>query len=100
MGVPQALPATAGGPAAATPLSLAALSLAPERQQQAAAGAPQPLVPAAQQAPAGAAAVRCPGHIFVSVPAYRDSEAQWTLADLFAKATHPERVRWVFSWCS
>jgi hypothetical protein len=28
----------------------------------------------------------------VTVPAYRDSEAQWTLADLFAKAAHPEQV--------
>ncbi|MEO5349542.1 MAG: hypothetical protein H7836_07850 [Magnetococcus sp. YQC-3] len=30
--------------------------------------------------------------IFVSVASYRDSECPWTLADLFAKATHPERV--------
>lgn len=30
--------------------------------------------------------------IFVSIAAYRDSECQWTLRDLFEKATFPERV--------
>ncbi|MEO5364569.1 MAG: UDP-N-acetylglucosamine-transferase, partial [Magnetococcus sp. DMHC-8] len=30
--------------------------------------------------------------IFVSVASYRDSECPWTLADLFAKAAHPDRV--------
>ncbi|MBF0460175.1 MAG: hypothetical protein HQL87_02150 [Magnetococcales bacterium] len=30
--------------------------------------------------------------IFVSVASYRDSECPWTLADMFAKAKHPERV--------
>lgn len=30
--------------------------------------------------------------IFVSVAAYRDPECQWTLRDLFEKATYPERV--------
>ena len=45
-----------------------------------------------QLAPLDGAPIAAPGAIFVSVPAYRDSEAQWTLADLFAKAAHPERV--------
>lgn len=51
--------------------------------------------PGRQPAPApalDAAAVTSPGCIFVSIPAYRDSEAQWTMADLFAKAAHPGRV--------
>ena len=30
--------------------------------------------------------------IFVNIASYRDPECQWTLADLFAKARHPERV--------
>lgn len=31
-------------------------------------------------------------HIFVNIAAYRDVECQHTVNDLFAKATHPERV--------
>ena len=30
--------------------------------------------------------------IFVSIASYRDTECQWTVKDLFDKATHPERV--------
>jgi hypothetical protein len=30
--------------------------------------------------------------IFVSIASYRDTECQWTIKDLFDKATHPERV--------
>jgi hypothetical protein len=30
--------------------------------------------------------------IFVSIPAFRDEECQWTLRDLFVKAAHPQRV--------
>jgi len=30
--------------------------------------------------------------IFVHIAAYRDRECQWTIQDLFQKATHPERV--------
>jgi hypothetical protein len=32
------------------------------------------------------------GSIFVSIASYRDSECQHTLADLFARAAHPDRV--------
>ncbi|KAL4430803.1 hypothetical protein ABPG75_006059 [Micractinium tetrahymenae] len=45
-----------------------------------------------------AAPITAPGCVFVSIPAYRDSEAQWTMADLFAKAAHPERVRVGIVW--
>lgn len=30
--------------------------------------------------------------IFVGIASYRDTETQWTLADLFRKATHPDRI--------
>lgn len=30
--------------------------------------------------------------IFVNIASYRDTECQWTVRDLFAKAAHPERV--------
>jgi len=30
--------------------------------------------------------------IFVQIPSYRDPECQWTVKDLFEKATHPERI--------
>ena len=30
--------------------------------------------------------------IFVSIASYRDTECQWTVKDLFEKASHPERV--------
>ncbi|MDX2074577.1 MAG: GlcNAc-transferase family protein [Alphaproteobacteria bacterium] len=30
--------------------------------------------------------------IFVRIASYRDSECQWTVKDLFEKATHPERI--------
>ena len=30
--------------------------------------------------------------IFVSIPAYRDPECQYTIIDLFQKAVHPERI--------
>ncbi|MBF0190638.1 MAG: hypothetical protein HQL99_05745 [Magnetococcales bacterium] len=30
--------------------------------------------------------------LFVSIASYRDSECPWTLIDLFAKASHPERI--------
>jgi len=30
--------------------------------------------------------------IFVSIASYRDTECQWTVKDLFAKARHPDRV--------
>ena len=33
-----------------------------------------------------------PPRIFVSIASYRDTECQWTVKDLFAKARHPERV--------
>lgn len=33
-----------------------------------------------------------PGHIFVSIAAYRDPECQWTLCDLFKQAEEPDRV--------
>ena len=35
-----------------------------------------------------------PSHprIFVSIASYRDTECQWTVKDLFEKATHPDRV--------
>ena len=38
---------------------------------------------------------RAPGlkeRIFVQIPSYRDPECQWTLKDMFEKATNPERV--------
>jgi SAM-dependent methyltransferase len=54
------------------------------------------------RAPAKKAAVRRPRtpkasppsrpRIFVSIASYRDTECQWTIKDLFEKATHPERV--------
>lgn len=30
--------------------------------------------------------------IFVQIPSYRDEQCQWTVKDLFEKATHPERI--------
>lgn len=33
-----------------------------------------------------------PGRIFVGIPAYRDSEAAYTIRDLFEKAHEPEKV--------
>lgn len=36
--------------------------------------------------------------IYVQVPAYRDSELAPTLADLFEKAAHPERIRVCVYW--
>lgn len=30
--------------------------------------------------------------IFVNIASYRDTECQWTLKDMFAKARHPERI--------
>lgn len=88
--------------AAAALLEAAAISSkAPEQQgqqgrhQQTAQQVPLP-VPCLQPQAASSAlemgAISAPGRIFVSVPAYRDSEARWTLADLFAKAATPERV--------
>ncbi|KAL4859532.1 [Skp1-protein]-hydroxyproline N-acetylglucosaminyltransferase [Chlorella vulgaris] len=50
------------------------------------------------QRPLNGAAISAPGCIFVSVAAYRDSETQWTLADLFAKAAHPELLRVGVVW--
>jgi hypothetical protein len=51
-----------------------------------------------QQRPLNGAAISAPGCIYVSVAAYRDSETQWTLADLFAKAAHPELLRVGVVW--
>jgi hypothetical protein len=36
--------------------------------------------------------------IFVQIPSYRDSECQWTVKDLFAKAKHPERITVGICW--
>ena len=38
------------------------------------------------------------GRIFVMMPAYRDSEAQWTIRDAFAKAADPERISVGIVW--
>eukprot|EP00887_Chlorella_sp_A99_P005631 scaffold1.g5631.t1 len=50
----------------------------------------------------GAGAVTRPRHIFVSIASYRDSETQWTLADMFARAAQPELIRvgivWQVNW--
>ena len=70
----------------------AAGAAAESSAQQAPAAAPAVVaLPAAVQ-PLDGSCITAPGCIFVSVPAYRDSETQWTLADLFAKAEHPERA--------
>jgi hypothetical protein len=79
-------------PAEAAAAGTAAGAARPGQQaaeQQAAAARPPPPTAAA---PLDSTAITAPGRIFVTVPAYRDSEAQWTLADLFAKAAHPEQV--------
>lgn len=36
--------------------------------------------------------------IFVCIASYRDPETQWTIADLFRKATYPDRVRVGVCW--
>lgn len=36
--------------------------------------------------------------IFVRIASYRDSECQWTVKDLFDKATHPERIKVAICW--
>jgi len=36
--------------------------------------------------------------IFVQIASYRDTECQWTVKDLFAKAKHPERVHVGICW--
>lgn len=36
--------------------------------------------------------------IFVNIASYRDSECQWTVKDLFEKATHPERINVGICW--
>jgi UDP-N-acetylglucosamine (GlcNAc):hydroxyproline polypeptide GlcNAc-transferase len=36
--------------------------------------------------------------LFVQLPAYRDRELPFTLADLFARARHPDRVRVAVAW--
>jgi hypothetical protein len=38
------------------------------------------------------------GRIFVQIPAYRDTELEATLLDMFDKAKHPERLRVVVLW--
>ncbi len=44
------------------------------------------------------ARVTHPDRVFVSVAAYRDEEAQWTVADLLRRAARPERVRIGIVW--
>jgi hypothetical protein len=44
------------------------------------------------------ARVTHPDRVFVSVAAYRDEEAQWTVADLLRRAARPERVRVGIVW--
>lgn len=39
-----------------------------------------------------------PERIFVAVAAYRDEEAQWTVADLLRQAAHPDRIRIGIVW--
>eukprot|EP00803_Ostreobium_quekettii_P001537 evm.model.scf_347.10 EVM.evm.TU.scf_347.10 scf_347:75776-79087(-) len=36
--------------------------------------------------------------IFVSIPAYRDAECQWTMKDAFEKAAQPDLVRFGVAW--
>jgi len=36
--------------------------------------------------------------IFVRIASYRDRECQWTVKDLFEKATHPDRISVGISW--
>ncbi len=36
--------------------------------------------------------------IFVTIASYRDPECQWTVKDLFEKATHPERINVGICW--
>jgi Rps23 Pro-64 3,4-dihydroxylase Tpa1-like proline 4-hydroxylase/GT2 family glycosyltransferase/peroxiredoxin len=36
--------------------------------------------------------------IFVQIASYRDPECQWTVRDLFEKATHPERITVAICW--
>jgi predicted 2-oxoglutarate/Fe(II)-dependent dioxygenase YbiX/peroxiredoxin len=36
--------------------------------------------------------------IFVQIASYRDPECQWTIKDLFAKASHPERITIGVCW--
>lgn len=38
--------------------------------------------------------------IFVQIASYRDPECQWTVKDLFAKATYPDRVFVGICWQS
>ena len=61
-------------------------------ERRAAAGAAS-VVP---RAPVDAAAAA--GRIFVSIAAYRDAEAAWTLRDLFLKASRPGRVSAGVHW--
>ncbi|MBV8938484.1 MAG: hypothetical protein JO089_01420, partial [Alphaproteobacteria bacterium] len=44
-----------------------------------------------------ATAVKLP-RIFVQIAAYRDPELQWTVAEMFAKATYPERIHAGIIW--
>lgn len=61
------------------------------------AGSSAPDSARARRAPRDAR-VTHPERIFVSVAAYRDEEAQWTVADLFRQAAAPERVRVGIVW--
>ena len=36
--------------------------------------------------------------IFVAIPSYRDPECQWTVRDLYSRATHPERIYVGIAW--
>lgn len=80
--------APAGSGAHQPPVCSTARPPAAAGAEVAAAGA----APPAAAQPLDGSRITAPGCIFVSVPAYRDSETQWTLADLFAKAAHPERA--------
>ncbi|KAK9819250.1 hypothetical protein WJX81_000875 [Elliptochloris bilobata] len=54
--------------------------------------------PSARNQPPRDARVTHPQRIFVSVAAYRDEEAQWTVAHLLRQAARPERVRVGIVW--
>ena len=39
-----------------------------------------------------------PPSIFVLIASYRDPECQWTVRDLYEKATYPDRIRVGICW--
>lgn len=69
-----------------------AAAVPPGPQLPSRAGDSLPVLPATQPSAPAALQQCAPPRIFVSIPAFRDKECQWTLRDMFLKATYPERV--------